>query len=153
MVLVLMRTFLIAAALLVALPTAALAEPPPPGPSGEPPSVPPPTRLVCTLKGTPKADVIRDRPQQDVICAGRGKDRIFAGDGDVVFAGRGDDRIFARNTKIHSHNLIDCGKGRKDRIRADRHDFAIGCEIGARRVKAPPFEVGDPDDLPPGARP
>jgi Ca2+-binding RTX toxin-like protein len=101
-----------------------------PTPSGNPPS-----RSLCTITGTRRADVLEGTPGADVICAfggndvirgrggddviyaGSGKDKVTPGGGrDTVSAGAGDDRIFARDGK---RDRIDGGRGR-DRASIDR---------------------------------
>lgn len=56
-----------------------------------------------------------------------GSDRIFPGGGrDYVDAGPGNDVI---NSRDRTPDIIDCGPGKRDRVRADRSDQLTGCEI------------------------
>jgi RTX calcium-binding nonapeptide repeat (4 copies)/WD40-like Beta Propeller Repeat len=70
------------------------ATPQPPTPVPQPPE---PRPGPCTMKGTPRADVLRGTRGRDVICAGAGRDVIsgLAGN-DVLRGGPGDDVIAGR---------------------------------------------------------
>lgn len=46
-------------------------------------------RVVCTIAGTPGADVLVGTPGPDVICAGGGADTVFGGRGDDIIRGGG----------------------------------------------------------------
>jgi Tol biopolymer transport system component len=89
---------------------------------------PPPPAGACTIRGTPRADVLRGTPGKDRICGLGGNDRIDGGGGDdVLLGGPGDDvlvggpghdtlrggpggdRILARD---RAADLVDGGAGR-----------------------------------------
>jgi hypothetical protein len=77
----------------------------------------PPAPSGCTVKGTPRGDVLRGRPGvNEVLCGLGGADAIYAGPGDTVWGGPGADTIYARN---RSPNAIFGGPG-VDRARVDR---------------------------------
>ena len=50
--------------------------------------------IVCTIKGTTKADTLSGTPGADTICAGRGNDTVYGGGGkDVIKGGNGADTL------------------------------------------------------------
>lgn len=87
------------------------------------------------LIGTAGSDRIRARAGRDrlkgkrgadCLSGGKGADRIDAGKGtDRVRGGSGDDRIRVADGK---RDRVDCGPGRRDRVRADRSDRLRRCE-------------------------
>jgi Ca2+-binding RTX toxin-like protein len=101
------------------------------------PKTPHAPRVACTIVGTAKTDVLRSTAARDVICAGGGRDTIYAGIGDIVMAGPGDDVVYATgydvilagagNDQIFARDgyedLVDGGAGH-DAIRADGLDHA-----------------------------
>lgn len=94
--------------------------------------------------GTRRNDRIRGSGGSDRISGGRGSDRLFGLAGnDCISGGAGNDTISAgrgRNTvsggtgndtinvRNHRRDRVNCGKGRRDKVRADRFDKLRGCE-------------------------
>jgi Tol biopolymer transport system component len=71
-------------------------------------------------------DVLSGGKGNDTLSGGAGNDRITAGSGrNRVSGGSGNDRINVRN---HKRDVVNCGKGKKDRVVADRTDRLRGCE-------------------------
>lgn len=71
-------------------------------------------------------DRLRAANGRDRIRGGRGHDRIGAGKGrDIVTGGPGNDRIDAQDGR---RDIIRCGPGKHDRVRADGRDVLRGCE-------------------------
>ncbi|HYY75845.1 MAG TPA: sulfatase [Gaiellaceae bacterium] len=68
---------------------------------------------LCTRTGTDGPDRMRGWKRSDWLCAGRGGDRI-----NVLRGGK---------------DAVRCGPG-SDRVRADRRDVLIGCELRGRRL-------------------
>lgn len=67
----------------------------------------------------------------DSLSGGAGNDMITAGPGrNKVSGGAGNDRINVRN---HKRDVVNCGKGKKDRVVADKKDKLRGCEKVKRR--------------------
>ncbi len=76
-------------------------------------------------------DVLSGAGGSDEIQAGAGNDSVEAGPGrDRVYAGDGSDSIQARDGV---GELVDCGRGRRDRAVGDRRDRFVGCESVTRR--------------------
>jgi Tol biopolymer transport system component len=83
------------------------------------------------ISGGPGNDTISGGSGNDILSGGSGNDRITAGPGkNKISGGAGNDKINARN---HKRDIVNCGKGRKDRVVADRSDKLRGCE----QVKRP----------------
>ncbi len=79
-----------------------------------------------TVIGRRGKDRLRGRGGDDCIRGGRGGDRISGGKGkDKVSGGAGNDRI---NSRDGVREKVLCGKGKRDRVRADRKDRLRGCE-------------------------
>lgn len=74
------------------------------------------------LVGSPGPDKLAGYVGDDTIVGGRGRD--------VIFGHLGDDRIDARDG---ARDVVDCGDGDRDRVRADRIDRLSGCERVTRR--------------------
>jgi Ca2+-binding RTX toxin-like protein len=82
------------------------------------------------ISGGAGNDVISGGKGNDTLSGGAGNDRITAGPGrNKVNGGAGNDRINVRN---HKRDVVNCGKGKKDRVIADKHDKLRGCEIVKR---------------------
>jgi Ca2+-binding RTX toxin-like protein len=89
-----------------------------------------------TLSGSSGNDSISGGSSNDRIAGGSGSDRISGGSGsdrisvgsgkNRVSAGKGNDVVNAVNGK---RDRINCGPGRRDRVRANRRDVLSGCEI------------------------
>ncbi len=134
-------------------PTTAQNPPPPPPPGGPLPgacaNVERGTggkdRLVGTtagdrLKGRGGNDVLNGRGGDDCLSGGGGKDRVRGGGGkDKLTGGKGVDRLDggAGNDTINSRDkrreTVRCGKGKRDRVTADKKDKLRGCERVKRR--------------------
>lgn len=83
------------------------------------------------ISGGAGNDVISGGKGNDTLSGGAGNDRITAGPGrNRVSGGAGNDVINVRN---HRRDVVNCGKGRKDRVVADRIDRLRGCECVVRR--------------------
>jgi dipeptidyl aminopeptidase/acylaminoacyl peptidase len=83
------------------------------------------------LSGGAGNDILSGGKGNDTLSGGAGNDRITAGPGrNKVSGGSGNDRINVRN---HRRDVVNCGKGRKDRVVADRADKLRGCERVHRR--------------------
>ena len=79
-----------------------------------------------SVSGAKGNDRIHAGKGSDLIRGGRGHDRIGAGKGrDQVRGGRGNDRIGVRDRR---RDVVRCGPGNHDRVRADRRDSLRGCE-------------------------
>jgi Ca2+-binding RTX toxin-like protein len=84
------------------------------------------------LSGGAGNDRLSGGTGNDTISGGAGNDTINAGRGrNTVSGGTGNDTINVRN---HKRDRVNCGKGRRDRVRADRFDKLRGCER-VRRFK------------------
>ena len=69
-----------------------------------------------TLRGSAEDDCLKGRKGRDKLRGRRGDDRLFGGKGnDILIGGPGAD-------------LLKCGKGKRDRARADEEDTVRGCE-------------------------
>ena len=78
------------------------------------------------INGGPGNDVLNGGRGNDTLIGGAGNDRIIAGPGrNKINAGAGNDTINVRN---HKRDKVNCGKGRRDRVVADRFDKLTGCE-------------------------
>ena len=76
-----------------------------------------------TLLGRAGDDLLIGRGDPDTIIGGTGRDRIYGG--------LENDTIHARDGR---RDAVDCGGGRRDRVRADRADVvARNCELVTRR--------------------
>jgi Ca2+-binding RTX toxin-like protein len=85
------------------------------------------TKGADTLAGTARGDRVSGGAGNDTISGLGGDDCLTGGAGtDVLDGGAGDDDINARDGKP---DLIDCGPGKKDRVRADRGDSVVNCEV------------------------
>jgi Ca2+-binding RTX toxin-like protein len=83
-----------------------------------------------TVSGGPGSDRITGGAGNDKLSGGSGNDTITAGPGsNKVSGGAGNDRINVRN---HRRDVVNCGKGKKDRVIADKRDKLRGCEIVRR---------------------
>ena len=83
------------------------------------------------LRGGSGKDRLRGGAGKDRLRGGSGNDRLAGGKGrDRFAAGRGNDTIKALDL---FREIVDCGKGSKDRVTADRSDKLIGCEKARRR--------------------
>jgi hypothetical protein len=82
------------------------------------------------LSGLAGADCINGAAGNDTLSGGNGNDTISAGAGkNKVSGGAGNDKINVRN---HRRDVVNCGKGKKDRVVADKVDRLRGCEIVRR---------------------
>jgi hypothetical protein len=76
-------------------------------------------------------DILSGGRGNDTVSGGAGNDRITAGPGkNRVSGGSGNDTINVRN---HRRDVVSCGKGKQDRVVADRSDRLRGCERIRRR--------------------
>lgn len=83
------------------------------------------------ISGGAGNDTLSGGKGNDTLNGGAGNDRITAGPGrNKVSGGAGNDAINVRN---HRRDVVNCGKGRKDRVVADRVDRLRGCERVVRR--------------------
>jgi Ca2+-binding RTX toxin-like protein len=83
------------------------------------------------LSGLGGADCISGGAGNDTLSGGNGNDTISAGPGkNKVSGGAGNDKINVRN---HKRDVVNCGKGKKDRVVADKVDKLRGCEHVKRR--------------------
>lgn len=73
------------------------------------------------LHGQGQRDVIYGNGEADVISGGKGSD--------VIGGGPGNDLIRTRDGSV---DVIDCGRGRKDRAEVGPGDRVSGCEIVKR---------------------
>jgi hypothetical protein len=132
--------------------------PPPPVPAGQPPVDPnapgdalaprPALRITartpplprCTIRGTPRRDVLRGTARVDVLCGLAGNDRLYARGSDILVGGRGNDTLYARNG---TPDYI-VGGGGRDRAFVDAAgiDKAVGVEV----VLAPRRLAHDDDE-------
>jgi len=90
-------------------------------------------------RGRPDRDLLRGGSGRDSLFGDAGPDRLFGGPGgdrliggsgaDLFHGGPGADRLDAADGRAET---VDCGAGR-DRLRADRRDRALRCEIDRRR--------------------
>ena len=79
-----------------------------------------------TLSGGDGNDIISGSNGNDRIGGGNGDDKINGGQGlNTYSGGAGNDNIVAANGR---RETIDCGRGSKDKVRADRTDTVRGCE-------------------------
>jgi Ca2+-binding RTX toxin-like protein len=84
-----------------------------------------------TLSGDAGNDSLNGGAGDDVLGGGAGNDQIVAGKGkNKVSGGSGNDTI---NTKNGKRDTVDCGRGKKDKLRADKLDKVKGCEKVTRR--------------------
>jgi hypothetical protein len=84
------------------------------------------------LRGRRGDDELLSGPGNDQLSGGPGNDKISGGPGGDEFSGgRGDDSINSADGVVER---VNCGGGRRDRIRADRRDRLRGCER-VRRVR------------------
>jgi Ca2+-binding RTX toxin-like protein len=68
---------------------------------------------------------------KDRLSGGVGNDTLTGGKGrDKVNAGTGNDKVNSRDKR---RETVRCGKGKRDRVTADRSDRLIGCD-NVRRV-------------------
>jgi Ca2+-binding RTX toxin-like protein len=102
-------------------------------------------RLIGTVAG----DRLRGRGGNDVLIGGKGDDCLAGGGGnDTLRGGSGEDKLTGGggadnldggpgNDTINSRDkrkeAVRCGKGKNDRVTADRSDKLIGCEKVKRR--------------------
>ncbi len=83
------------------------------------------------ISGGPGNDTSSGGKGNDTLSGGTGNDRIAAGPGrNRVSGGAGNDVINVRN---HRRDIVNCGRGHKDRVVADRSDRLRGCERVTRR--------------------
>lgn len=92
------------------------------------------------LFGLAGSDCISGGAGNDVISGGKGNDRLSGGAGnDHITAGPGRNKVSGGsgndviNVRNHRRDIVNCGKGRKDRVVADRVDKLRGCERVRRR--------------------
>ena len=96
------------------------------------PSAPTEAQLPCTIRGTPRNDVLRGTPGNDVICGFAGNDIIYGNGGnDVIYGGDGNDVIDGGvgNDTIHGGNgtdRINGGTGNDDLNGDAGNDTLIG---------------------------
>jgi Ca2+-binding RTX toxin-like protein len=91
------------------------------------------------LFGAGAADRLSGEAGNDKLAGGSGNDRLSGGSGkdvlsggagrDVISAGAGNDRISSRDGKP---DVVNCGPGRRDSVRADKQDRLRGCERARR---------------------
>ena len=78
------------------------------------------------IRGRGGKDKLKGGSGDDCLLGGRGDDRLTGGSGsDVLRAGGGADRV---NAADGERDVVNCGKGRRDRARVDRRDRVKGCE-------------------------
>jgi Ca2+-binding RTX toxin-like protein len=83
-----------------------------------------------TLSGDIGNDTISGGNGNDRMGGGAGNDKINGGQGlNSYSGGAGDDNIVAANGR---RETIDCGSGKKDKVRADRQDTVRNCETVVR---------------------
>ena len=83
-----------------------------------------------TLSGGDGNDVISGSNGNDRLGGGNGNDKINGGQGlNTYSGGAGNDNIIASNGR---RETIDCGRGSRDKVRADRTDTVRGCETVQR---------------------
>jgi Tol biopolymer transport system component len=83
------------------------------------------------ISGGAGNDVLSGGKGNDTLSGGAGNDTITAGPGsNRVSGGAGNDRINVRN---HRRDVVNCGKGKKDRVVADKRDKLRGCELVKKR--------------------
>lgn len=97
--------------------------------------------LLCQVgiacNGTEKSDVITGTNQADQIKGFGGKDRIndnVGNDIDTIAGGAKNDTIDVQegNSSVNNRDLVDCGKGTRDRVffdTGDNGDRIARCEI------------------------
>jgi Ca2+-binding RTX toxin-like protein len=79
-----------------------------------------------TVSGGDGSDVISGGNGNDRLGGGNGNDKINGGQGlNTYSGGAGNDNIIASNGR---RETIDCGRGSRDKVRADRTDVVRGCE-------------------------
>jgi Ca2+-binding RTX toxin-like protein len=79
-----------------------------------------------TLTGTKRADTIHGRGGDDVIYGKRGNDTIYGENGDdSLYGGKGRDRLYSAGTYM---DVVDCGRGGRDRAEVDASDQVVNCE-------------------------
>jgi Ca2+-binding RTX toxin-like protein len=88
-----------------------------------------------TVEGNAAADRLNGNAGRDRMSGGSGNDRMSGGAGNDkingnggrnrLSGGGGNDRIAAVNGR---RDTINCGRGRRDRVRVDRRDLTRGCE-------------------------
>jgi Ca2+-binding RTX toxin-like protein len=85
---------------------------------------------IDRLSGGRGKDRLSGGAGNDTLTGGAGVDRITGGKGKNRYsAGAGNDVVTSKNRK---KERVNCGKGKKDRVRADRNDRLRGCEIVRR---------------------
>jgi uncharacterized delta-60 repeat protein len=78
-------------------------------------------------------DTLRGGPGKDGLDGGRGRDKLNGGKGKDTFkGGPGNDSIVSADGR---REKVNCGAGKKDRVRADRRDKVKGCEKVKRTGK------------------
>jgi Ca2+-binding RTX toxin-like protein len=83
-----------------------------------------------TLSGGNSNDVLSGGNGNDRLGGGAGNDRIDGGQGVNSYSGgSGNDNITAANGR---RETVDCGAGKRDRVRADRTDTVLNCETVTR---------------------
>ena len=83
-----------------------------------------------SLLGGADSDTLSGAAGSDSLSGGAGNDKINGGQGgNRVSGGTGDDNIVAANGR---REPIDCGPGRRDKVRADATDRLRGCERVSR---------------------
>ena len=83
-----------------------------------------------TVSGGDGNDTISGSNGNDRLGGGAGNDKINGGQGlNSYSGGAGNDNIMAANGR---RETIDCGSGRRDKVRADRTDTVRGCETVQR---------------------
>jgi Ca2+-binding RTX toxin-like protein len=78
-------------------------------------------------------DRLRGRGEFDTLRGGLGRDRLVGGaDGDHLHGDAGADRLVSRENRSAGERVVldrvDCGRGRRDRVVADRRDDVKRCE-------------------------
>lgn len=82
--------------------------------------------IVCTIKGTTKADTLSGTPDADTICAGRGNDTVYgAGGKDVIKGGDGADTLYGQR----GDDLVVGNKG-SDRLFGGEGDDRVNARDG-----------------------
>ncbi len=90
------------------------------------------TRRNDRLKGTAGGDRLRGGKGNDRISGKAGDDCLSGGRGrDRVSGGNGDDSV---NVRDGERDRVNCGKGKGDRVTADRKDKLRGCEKKHRQL-------------------